>query len=109
MKFAQNTANTERVANAEAALNVELVLNVEREIVFKSNEDILEILRSHPDFARVKPDSMEALLAALLSGVMVAGGASLLYVTGGAALGPMVLGLYRFWTHLLYLLYKLFL
>ena len=41
---------------------------------------------------------MEALLAALLSGVMVAGGASLLYVTGGAALGPMVLGLYSFWT-----------
>ena len=41
---------------------------------------------------------MQALLAALLSGVMVAGGASLLYVTGGAALGPMVLGPYSFWT-----------
>ena len=86
------------MANTEGALNLELVLNVEREVVFKSNDDILEILRTHPDFARVEPDSMQALLAALLSGVMVAGGASLLYVTGGAALGPMVLGLYSFWT-----------
>ena len=86
------------MANTEGALNLELVLNLEREAVFKSNDDILEILRTHPDFARVEPDSMQALLAALLSGVMVAGGASLLYVTGGAALGPMVLGLYSFWT-----------
>ena len=96
--IAQNTSNTERVVNTESALNVELVLNVEREVVYKSNDDILEILRTHPDFARVEPDSMQALLAALLSGVMVAGGASLLYVTGGAALGPMVLELYLFWS-----------
>ena len=78
-----------------------MVLNVEREAVFKTNDDILEILRTHPDFARVPPDSLQPLLAALLSGVLVAGGASLLYVTGGAALGPMVLGLCRLRTLLL--------
>ena len=96
--IAQNTSNTERVVNTETALNADFVLNAERGVVFKSNDDILEILRTHPDFARVEPDSLQPLLAALLSGLMVAGGASLLYVTGGAALGPMVLGLYRFWT-----------
>lgn len=82
------------MVNTESVLNTDFVLNIEREVVFKSNDDILEILKTHPDFARVQPDSMQALLATLLSGVMVAGGASLLYVTGGAALGPMVLGLY---------------
>lgn len=52
---------------------------------FQSSDDILEYLRSHPDFQRMPPGILQAILAAILSGLLIIGGVALLVVSGGAS------------------------
>ena len=64
----KNTQNSERVLNTEIVSNVDFALNVEQNITFKSNYDILQLLKTHPDFERVPPDQLQPIVAAVLSG-----------------------------------------
>ena len=67
----KNTQNTERVLNAALVMNGETFLNTEREFEFKSTDDILELLRTHPDFERVPAEHLQPIVAAILSGKKV--------------------------------------
>ena len=64
----RNTGNAERVGNTERRVNVEAAANTEKTFTFKSNNDILKLLKYHPDFERVPPDSLQPIVAAILSG-----------------------------------------
>ena len=66
--FFKNTQNTERVLNTQNISNVDFALNIERNITFKSNDDILELLKTHPDFEKIPPDQLQPIVAAILSG-----------------------------------------
>ena len=66
--FFKNTQNSERVLNTQNISNVDFALNIERNITFKSNDDILELLKTHPDFERIPPDQLQPIVAAILSG-----------------------------------------
>ena len=67
----KNTQNSERVLNTQKISNVGFALNVEQNITFKSNDDILQLLKTHPDFERIPPDQLQPILAAFLSGTYV--------------------------------------
>ena len=64
----RNTQNTERVLNTALVMNGEVFLNTEREFEFKSTDDILELLRTHPDFERAPTEYLQPIIAAILSG-----------------------------------------
>ena len=64
----KNTQNTEGALNTEKVSNVDFALNTERNITFKSNHDILQLLKTHPDFERIPPDQLQPFVAAVLSG-----------------------------------------
>jgi hypothetical protein len=82
----QNTQNKEDEMNGERCMNKDTPLNRENKPVFQSSDDILEILRSHPDFARVTPDRAGAIAAAILSAVVAGGGIVILFsLSGGSA------------------------
>jgi hypothetical protein len=66
--FFKNTQNSEGVLNIQNISNVDFALNIERNITFKSNDDILELLKTHPDFERIPPDQLQPIVAAILSG-----------------------------------------
>jgi hypothetical protein len=53
--------------------------------IFKSSDDILEYLRSHPDFQKMPPSSLDAIIAAILSGLAIVGGVAISVLTAGAA------------------------
>ena len=53
----KNTLNHETALNNEKVLNVECAMNREEEMFFNCSDDILEILRTHPDFARSSPEN----------------------------------------------------
>ena len=67
----RNTQNTERVLNTTPVANGEAVLNAEREFEFKSSDDILELLRTHPDFERAPKEILQPIVAAILSGTIL--------------------------------------
>ena len=81
----QNTLNKETCQNTEKFQNSEDVLNTECPVEFQSSDDILEILRSHPDFFRVPHDNQGAIGAAIISALALTGGITLTIVTGGLA------------------------
>ena len=83
----RNTQNTERVLNTALVANGEVVLNTEREFEFKSADDILELLRTHPDFERAPKEYLQPIVAAILSGLMAAGGIALLVCAPGIGAG----------------------
>ena len=66
--FFKNTQNSERVLNTQNISNIDFALNIEQNITFKSNDDILELLKTHPDFERIPPDQLQPIVAAILSG-----------------------------------------
>ena len=67
----RNTQNTESVLNTTPVANGEAVLNAEREFEFKSSDDILELLRTHPDFERAPKEILQPIVAAILSGTIL--------------------------------------
>ena len=87
----KNTMNKDTQLNNSQELNTELAMNTPKEVVFKSTNDILHILQTHPDFLKASKSDFEPMLAGLLSAAMVAGGIALLYISGGATIGPTVL------------------
>ena len=66
--FFKNTQNSEQVLNTQKHSNVDFALNIEQTINFKSNDDILQLLKTHPDFERIPPDQLQPFVAAILSG-----------------------------------------
>ena len=60
--------NTERISNTENIVNLEYVMNLEKQFEFKSSDDILKLLKTHPDFERVPTDYLQPIVAAILSG-----------------------------------------
>ena len=68
-----NIANGAKVLNNSTALNTDRHLNTDfafnepKPIVFKTSDDILEILRSHPDIQRLPTSVMDAILASIVS------------------------------------------
>ena len=81
----QNTLNKETCHNTEKFLNSEDALNTERPMEFQCSDDILEILRTHPDFFHVPPENLGAIGAAIASALALAGGITLTIITGGLA------------------------
>uniref|UniRef100_A0A7M5TXY2 Uncharacterized protein n=1 Tax=Clytia hemisphaerica TaxID=252671 RepID=A0A7M5TXY2_9CNID len=79
--FYKNTGNLEVHQNTENVLNRELILNVEQTITFQSTDDILQMLKTHPDFERIPPDSLQPIIAGLLSGLMAAVGTIVLAIS----------------------------
>lgn len=80
-----NTQNKETHMNTERFLNTARSLNHGTIITFKSSDDILEILRTHPDFARVPKDKTGALVAAIISAIVAGGGLVVLFFVSGGA------------------------
>ena len=68
----RNTENGEGVSNKSNILNTERVLNTEECLAFdfKSTDDILKLLQTHPDFERAPPDHLKPIIAAILSGAL---------------------------------------
>lgn len=60
--------------------------------IFTSSEDILRYLKEHPDFQKMPPSQLEAILAAIISGLLAIGGVALAIVSGGAATPGVILG-----------------
>ena len=58
---------------------------------FKSSDDILSYLRSHPDFQHMPPSQLEPILAAILSGLLVVGGVIIIVVSGGTSAPGIIL------------------
>lgn len=62
--------------------------------IFKSSDDILRYIRSHPDFRQMDVDTISivvnAVLAAIASGALLAGGIALTIITWGTA-SPVIL------------------
>lgn len=62
--------------------------------IFKSSDDILRYIRSHPDFRQVDVETISivvnAVLAAIASGALLAGGIALTIITWGTA-SPVIL------------------
>ena len=81
----QNTLNKETCHNTEKFLNSEDALNTERSMEFQCSDDILEILRTHPDFFHVPPEKLGAIGAAIASALALAGGITLTIIMGGLA------------------------
>jgi hypothetical protein len=59
--------------------------------IFISSDDILGVLREHRHF-RVKADRIKGILALIVSGAALAGGAAIILISGGAATPGVVLG-----------------
>ncbi len=61
---------------------------------FKSSDDILRYLRSHPDFRKMDEDNIpiifNAIMAAIASGALLAGGIALTIITWGTA-SPVIM------------------
>ena len=70
--FYTNLLNNDRHDNVELPMNTEMVLNKEYKITFKTNDDILGMLRTHPDFQRIPPNSLQPIIAGMLSGLLKA-------------------------------------
>lgn len=82
----RNTHNQETHMNTQMFMNTSRAFNHGATITFKSSDDILTILRTHPDFIRLPKDRADAILAAILSGLVAGGGLVVLFfVSGGAA------------------------
>ena len=64
----KNTMNIERISNTEKIVNLEYVMNLEKQFEFKSSDDILKLLKTHPDFERIPIDCLQPIVAAILSG-----------------------------------------
>jgi hypothetical protein len=58
---------------------------------YKSSDDILELLRSHPDFLRFPPSLTEAIVAAILSFLAATAGVILMILSDGAATPAILL------------------
>ena len=86
-----NTLNKGVPLNSYRVLNTDRALNEVQEVVFKSTDDILRILQTHPDFHRASKDAYEPLLASLLSAATGGAGVVCLYISGGSSIGPVVL------------------
>jgi hypothetical protein len=52
--------------------------------IFKCSDDILKYLKEHPDFQRAPPSQLQAICAAIMSGLALAGGIVLAVLTAGA-------------------------
>jgi len=89
----KNTENSERALNTEKVSNMDFALNIERNITFKSNYDILHLLKTHPDFERIPPDQLQPIVAAVLSGLMAGGGFLLLCFPPTSAAGSTAIAL----------------
>lgn len=60
---------------------------------FESSSDIIKLLKEHPNFARAKfsglsAERLNAIAAAILSGLALAGGVALIVISWGAVAGP---------------------
>jgi len=91
----KNTMNKDTPLNKEHVLNTEFVMNTPKEGVFESTDDILRILRTHPDFLQATKRDLEPLVKALFAGLlsvsMVTSGNALLFLSGGTTIGPTAL------------------
>ena len=67
--FYRNTENLGNHQNVEQALNKELILNIEKTVTFKTTDDILYLLQTHPDFERIPPDCLQPIIAGILAGM----------------------------------------
>ena len=65
----RNTENHERVENTDQASNLEINSNMEQSGKFKSTDDILQIMKTHPDFERLPPDNLQPIIAGIISGM----------------------------------------
>ena len=70
----KNILNSGVAMNNFRVLNTEKALNAVQDVVFKSTDDILRILQTHPDFHRATKEAYEPLLAGLLSAALVGTG-----------------------------------
>ena len=86
-----NTLNKGVPLNNYRVLNNDKALNAVKEVVFKSTDDILRILQTHPDFHKASKNVYEPLLAGLLSAATAGAGVACLYISGGSSIGPLVL------------------
>ena len=75
--------NNATALNTDRHMNTDLALNEPKPIVFKSSDDILEILRSHPEIQRLPKSQMEAILAAIASAAVAGVGFALTIHLGG--------------------------
>ena len=87
----KNILNSGVAMNNFRVLNTDKALNAVQEVVFKSTDDILRILQTHPDFHKATKEVYEPLLAGLFSAALVGAGVACLYIAGGATFGPCVL------------------
>ena len=68
--FYTNLQNHDRHENVEQHMNFETALNKEHTIIFHSTDDILQMLRIHPDFQRIPSDYLQPIIAGILSGLL---------------------------------------
>ena len=83
----KNILNSGVAINNFRVLNTDKALNAVQEVVFKSTDDILRILQTHPDFHKATKEAYEPLLAGLLSAAL--GDFASLY--RGSEAGPLSL------------------
>lgn len=60
-------------------------------VKFKNSEDILAYLREHPQFQKLKNDRLDGIVAAIISGLSIAGGVAVIVVSGGTATPTVML------------------
>lgn len=60
-------------------------------IQFKSSNDILEYLKTHPDYIHFPAPMLDAIVATIVAGLLLAGGIIIAICTAGAA-SPLVVG-----------------
>ena len=69
--------------NTDTHLNLERALNEYKPISFKSSDDILEILQSHPEIQRLPKPQLHGILAAVISALGAGVGFALTIHLGG--------------------------
>ena len=76
-------SNSSKVLNTNKHLNIDRALNDYKPIVFKSSDDILKILESHPEIQKQPKSHIDAILAAIVSAIGAGVGFALTIYLGG--------------------------
>jgi hypothetical protein len=88
MKAAANNNHNIPSSNLRYSSNLE---NFQSNFYFKSSTDILRLLAEDPDYQKMPPSILDAIVAAIISGAILLGSVALLVVTGMSGM-PVVAG-----------------